>query len=567
MFARIKELESVTKELTLLYVEDDEMTRSLGKRKLEKHFASVWIAQDGEEGLELFAKGGIDLIITDNIMPRLDGISMIRKIRENDSNIPIIITTAFIDIDYLVEAINLGVTQFVTKPISMDKLFLAIETAVQRVVLDNLTRRAKEQEIELLRFQDRYHSSQQEQALKKELNIIRNDFFLKAIHGSDEGRWLIDLLYKPLETLSGDSYSIRDIGDSRVMLFLLDGMGKGLSASVTTTLSVAFLNHIIDKKIQCAAYDDFLQSTILEYLDFITKELLEEEMISAGFYLIDFNHSLIHYATFSMPAILGIYADQSVLRLKSNNEPIIRQTHRCAIDSFSIDAIEKLVIFSDGLNESRVGEHGLYGEYLTQDLLNAPFITTLLDRFKEKVSEMDDDLTLFFVRKVPKNTLCGKQFSILGSKEAIDQAGETAEAYLEENGLNDPLFVNRYLLVLHELLMNAFEHGSLGVDRFGKDAMIQDDCYDAYLAKSACEKQISITLCIIEDRCGQILSTTIKDQGKGFDTRDIERYGIKGSSTLANGRGIMLSKSIADEITFSDHGSSVEFMMLIDQQP
>ena len=89
------------KHNSILYVEDnvdiaDEIAFFL-KEKVE----TLWIAYDGEEGLALYEKYKPDLIITDIQMPKMNGIEMIKKIRTTDSYVPIIITTAFNESEYL----------------------------------------------------------------------------------------------------------------------------------------------------------------------------------------------------------------------------------------------------------------------------------------------------------------------------------------------------------------------------------------------------------------------------------------------------------------------------------
>jgi CheY-like chemotaxis protein len=112
--AKIKE---ITKELVILYVEDEEDIRHQMLTLLRILFKEVYVASDGLEGLELFQKRYYDLIITDIHMPNMNGLDMVQHIRLTHPNIPIIITTAFSDQEYFIRSIDLKIDKYLLKPI------------------------------------------------------------------------------------------------------------------------------------------------------------------------------------------------------------------------------------------------------------------------------------------------------------------------------------------------------------------------------------------------------------------------------------------------------------------
>ncbi len=118
----IKELKKFTTDLNILYVEDElDIQKSMGLY-LQKLFASVTLASNGLEGLELFNKNNFDIVLTDISMPKMNGSDMISKIREVDSEVPIVITTAHIDSNYLMEAIKSHVDGYIIKPFDYNVL-------------------------------------------------------------------------------------------------------------------------------------------------------------------------------------------------------------------------------------------------------------------------------------------------------------------------------------------------------------------------------------------------------------------------------------------------------------
>lgn len=79
-------------------------------------------ANDGQEAIDMFAKGGIDLILTDWNMPGKTGLDVVREIRTSNTNVPIIMITTEAEKRRVVEAIQAGVTDYLLKPFQADNL-------------------------------------------------------------------------------------------------------------------------------------------------------------------------------------------------------------------------------------------------------------------------------------------------------------------------------------------------------------------------------------------------------------------------------------------------------------
>lgn len=109
--------------ITLLYVEDDKLIRNELVEILEDEVQQLYVASDGQEGLELYKKHKPDIILTDIRMPIMDGLAMSEQIISIDSNAQIIISSAFNEPEYLLEAIKLGVHYYSLKPINLEDLF------------------------------------------------------------------------------------------------------------------------------------------------------------------------------------------------------------------------------------------------------------------------------------------------------------------------------------------------------------------------------------------------------------------------------------------------------------
>lgn len=111
---------------TILYIEDDDITRENISSYLKRQCKNLYTAENGQEGLELFKKYEPEIVITDIEMPKLNGIEMSQKIRKISSTTQIIITTAYASQEYLMQAVNLRLVQYIVKPISLPKLTSAL---------------------------------------------------------------------------------------------------------------------------------------------------------------------------------------------------------------------------------------------------------------------------------------------------------------------------------------------------------------------------------------------------------------------------------------------------------
>jgi len=111
--------------ISILCVDDEEVVLEHIKSILKNFTKNVYIAKDGVEALEIALNNNIDIVVTDILMPNKNGIEFLKELKEH-KNIPSIITTAYSDKDYLLEAIKLKVEGYLIKPINIKDLLDAI---------------------------------------------------------------------------------------------------------------------------------------------------------------------------------------------------------------------------------------------------------------------------------------------------------------------------------------------------------------------------------------------------------------------------------------------------------
>ncbi len=117
----LKEAVLQLKTMTVLYVEDELSAREEIAYFLDSKVNKLYQAKDGAEGLALFKEhqDEIDIVITDIQMPNMNGLEMAKQIKALDMDVPIIITSAFNDSEYLFKAIEIGISHYVTKPVDL----------------------------------------------------------------------------------------------------------------------------------------------------------------------------------------------------------------------------------------------------------------------------------------------------------------------------------------------------------------------------------------------------------------------------------------------------------------
>jgi DNA-binding response OmpR family regulator len=115
----------------IFVVDDEESTRSMLNEYFVNFGYDVVTASDGEEALLKFIPGKFDCIISDLFMPKIDGLELLKKIREQDGKVFFLMVTGYPSIDSAVNAMKEGAYDYVTKPFNMDELLARIRACIR----------------------------------------------------------------------------------------------------------------------------------------------------------------------------------------------------------------------------------------------------------------------------------------------------------------------------------------------------------------------------------------------------------------------------------------------------
>jgi two-component system, sensor histidine kinase and response regulator len=134
---------------TIMIVDDEAIIRDLCRRALKDY--RVVEAADGEEALAIFESGGIDVILTDVMMPKMGGIELLRRVKEIDPTIVVVIMTGFAEKEIILNALKADADEFITKPLNL----LQLKTSVDK----SLVKKALKEEIANLKSLDRFKTN------------------------------------------------------------------------------------------------------------------------------------------------------------------------------------------------------------------------------------------------------------------------------------------------------------------------------------------------------------------------------------------------------------------------
>jgi DNA-binding response OmpR family regulator len=176
------------KPLTLLYIEDDIDIQEIYIEFLKDYVETVYLANDGESGYEMYLEHKPDIILLDINMPKLDGLSLAEKIRQTDKNVQIIITTAYAEQENLLKAIELYLVKYILKPIDFNELKEALNKAISELELI-YSNSEPEREIFCLDKDTLWHRDTEKlYNNNNEVKLTKNERRLLTLISSDENK-------------------------------------------------------------------------------------------------------------------------------------------------------------------------------------------------------------------------------------------------------------------------------------------------------------------------------------------------------------------------------------------
>lgn len=410
------ELRDLAKGITVLYVEDNDIARKKTYNLFKKIFKEVHTASNGQDGLALYMKHKFDLVISDIVMAKLNGLEMVISIKQVYKSQRVIFLSSYADINFLTQAIELGVDGFIFKPIVHDKLFDVLYKILMQIkytreniqyktnLEDLVKQRTKELEEKNIILLKSLEEVKKAKYLKEEMMIaqkVQQNFLPKEIPSSNKMQ--IATHFEAAQFVGGDYYDFFISSDKAINIVIADVSGHGLGPAINMSsfrgICRAILSTASSFQDQVEHINDMVCSDAKNNSFFITAffiKFYEKEnriaYIGAGhndiLYYNSKKDSLEHLRSISIP--LGIF-----------------EARKYQVLTKSISKNDFMVLYTDGLNEAINENQEMYGmNRLTEtikkntkktasQLLNS--ITYSLENFiKEK--EKNDDTTILITK-------------------------------------------------------------------------------------------------------------------------------------------------------------------------
>jgi len=119
----------------VLYVEDNENARRFTLETLKRFFENITVAVNGQDGLEKFKEGTFDIVLTDINMPIMNGMKMIQKIKEINTDVSVLVLSAHDETDFFIETIMLGIDGYLLKPLDIMQFVKTLNKSVKKIFL------------------------------------------------------------------------------------------------------------------------------------------------------------------------------------------------------------------------------------------------------------------------------------------------------------------------------------------------------------------------------------------------------------------------------------------------
>ncbi|MDP8221568.1 MAG: SpoIIE family protein phosphatase [Candidatus Stygibacter frigidus] len=402
--------------LKVLLCEDSDNTLHSLKNILIRRFTEVITAEDGATGLQKYKSEKPDLIITDIRMPHVAGLEMIKKIREENSHIKIIIISAHRDIKYFMEAIDFHISAFISKPVDF-KIFENHLTEISAdILLQQRIKTAEDKQQEISRQQEKlFLEIKQDMALAR---TVQEYLLPEWLLISDE--LIFSTAYVPSLDVGGDLFGYHAIDKDNYVFYLGDVSGHGLKAAMLMMAANSTINMIIDQakpNIYPAQILTRLNKILCQYL-FINNNYMT---IILG--TINLSTNEIRYIRAGHPEIIVFDHQEDKARLIDNDKGTIpvgwlpNQIYSEADENIlNINDNQTIFIYTDGLfectrpDDSRLGQEALLKELNDKIPSTHPFTASLEIMEHIKMSGYDisqDDFTLVSFFKPKSSSMKG----------------------------------------------------------------------------------------------------------------------------------------------------------------
>jgi len=392
-------------KMNVLIAEDDALTRRMLEASLTKWGYNCQSARNGIEAWDYYEKGEYDLLITDWIMPGMNGVELCRKIRAHmTSNYTYIILLTSLDSrDNVTQGFEVGVDDYIGKPFEPVELKARLKAGTRILNLErNLAGSNKRMKTDL----------------KKAAKTLES---LLPINKTGFNKLKFDWYFKPTAYIGGDLFNVLKLDENHIATYMIDVSGHGVSAALLATTLSHLLRPLIEHGGILKKYDDDGNEVIRKPRE-VAAELnmrfpIDEEtsMYFTFFYaIIDTEKMEMQWVRAGHPVPFRI-SDTGVTVLRGGNPPIGFIEEYCFSDETTrLTAGDRLILYSDGMIEPENNKGEQFGESRLTKIIEQNQDKPLGSLIKQTMATLtihcgdnyfDDDISLLIIELDKENAL------------------------------------------------------------------------------------------------------------------------------------------------------------------
>lgn len=384
----------------LLVIDDEAFVRDSLVAYLEDSGYQVEEAADGRQGLEMFERTHPDVVLLDLKMPNMDGLSVLKALRDHPANVPVIVISGAGVMADVVEALRYGASDYLFKPIGD---MAVLEHSIARCLEQGRLRRENQ------RYRQQLEEANRE--LKQSLSLLQQDqqagrhVQMKMLPAAPLliGDYSISHRIFPSLYLSGDFVDYFTVGDRHVVFFIADVSGHGASSAFVTVL---LKNLFARKRSDYGHRQDRAVLSPSAMLKQANRELLATEIgkhVTLCVAALDIRDNSLCYSVAGHLPQPVLWADGECRYLKGDNPPVgLFEDAHYAEELLTLPKRFALTLFSDGILEMLEGEGLLAKEERLLAALAPGFnsMEAVVDALGlQRVKEAPDDIAVLLVSK------------------------------------------------------------------------------------------------------------------------------------------------------------------------
>lgn len=378
---------------------DDEMDLELlltqyFRRKIRKGEYEFFFAHNGVEALEqLLAHPDIDIVLSDINMPEMDGLTLLKKIKDrHNPALKVIMVSAYGEMSNIREAMNNGAFDFATKPIDLDDLQRTIEKAKEEIEFVKQTQREHGQLVDI--------KADLSLAAEVQLAILPRKF--PPFNDLTDTLGIYATM-KPAKDVGGDFYDFFRIDIDHIGFAIADVSGKGVPAALFMTMSHTLLRFTGSRCTNPV-------QTVTDTNDMLARESFDSMFVTLFYGVYNTRTGTVQYinAGHNPPYILKANGEVKALPFSRNISMGVLEEFPYQAEELTLEHGDTLITFTDGVTEACDISNKLYGESKLEALL-----ATLSGKTAEEITnainddvashaagaEQSDDITILTLKR------------------------------------------------------------------------------------------------------------------------------------------------------------------------